>query len=68
MRGSTETKNRQILRLKFASKGIDAVNFKSNVLNKKYVQSKITHIFKTKSRHAFPIAIPLQLLPTFSIT
>ena len=59
---NTETKNRPFLKIKFANKGIDALNF-SNILNQTSVQRNIPHTFKTRSRHAFPIAILAQLLP-----
>ena len=62
----TETKSRPFLKM-FANKGIDALNF-SNILNQKSVQSNSPHTFKTRSRHAFPIAILAQLLPNFFIT
>ena len=62
-----ETNNRPFMKIKFANKGIDALNF-SNILNQKSVQSNIPHTFKTMSHHAFPIAILAQLLPKFLIT
>ena len=62
-----ETKNRPFLKIKFANKGIDALNL-SNILNQKSVQSNIPHSFKTRSRHVFPIAILAQLLPKFLTT
>ena len=64
---NTETKNRPFLKIKFANKGIDALNF-SNILNQKSVQSNIPPYFQTRSHHAFPIAILAQLLPNFLIT
>ena len=57
----SETRNRPFLKVKFANKGIDALNL-SNMLNQKSVQSKIPHIFNTRSRHAFLIAIPVPPL------
>ena len=45
----TETKNRQFLKVKFANKGIDALNF-SNMLNKKSVQNKIPPYFQYKEK------------------
>ena len=44
---NTETKNRPFLKIKFANKGIDALNF-SNILNKKSVQSNIPPYFQNK--------------------
>ena len=43
----TETKNRPFLEIKFAKKGIDALNL-SNILNKKSVQSYIPPYFQNK--------------------
>ena len=63
----TETRNRPFLNVKFANKGIDALNV-SNNLNQKSVQNKSLRTFNTRSRHAFPIAIPVLLLPKSSIT
>ena len=44
---NTETKNRPFLKIKFANKGIDALNF-SNILNQKSVQSNIPPYFQSK--------------------
>ena len=44
---NTETKNRPFLKIKFANKGIDALNF-SNILNQKSVQSNIPPYFQNK--------------------
>ena len=63
----TETRNRPFLNVKFANKGIDALNV-SNILNQKSVKIKSLRTFDTRSRHAFPIAIPVLLLPKLSIT
>ena len=63
----TETQNRPFLTIKFANKDIDALNL-SNILNQKSVQSNIKafpNTFKTRSHHAFSIAILAQLLPKF---
>ena len=43
----TETKNRPLLKIKFANKGIDALNL-SNILNQKSVQSNIPPYFQNK--------------------
>ena len=43
----SETRNRPFLKVKFANKGIDALNL-SNMLNQKYVQSKIPPYFQCK--------------------
>ena len=43
----TETKNWPFLKVKFANKGIDALNL-SNLLNKKSVQNKIPPYFQCK--------------------
>ena len=43
----TETRNRPFLNVKFANKGIDALNV-SNILNKKFVQNKIPPYFQYK--------------------
>ena len=43
----TETRNRPFLNVKFANKGIDALNF-SNILNRKSVQNEITRYFQYK--------------------
>ena len=43
----TETINRPFLKIKFANKGIDALNF-SNILNQKSVQSNIPPYFQNK--------------------
>ena len=43
----TETKNRPFLKIKFANKGIDALNL-SNILNQKSVQSNIPPYFQNK--------------------
>ena len=64
---SRRQKNRQLLKIKFANKGIDVLNLR-NIMNQKSVQSNITKTFKTRSRHAFPIAILAQLLPKILIT
>ena len=64
---NTETKNRPFLKIKFANKGIDALNF-SNILNQNPSKVIFPHTFKTRSHHAFPIAILAQLLPKFLIT
>ena len=45
--GSIETKNRPFLKIKFANKGIDALNL-SNILNQKSVQSNIPPYFEYK--------------------
>ena len=60
----TETKNRTFLKIKFANKGIDALNL-SNILNQKVI---FPHTFKRSSRHVFPIAILAQLLPKLLTT
>ena len=44
---NTETKNRPFLKIKFANKGIDVLNF-SNILNQKSVQSNIPPYFQNK--------------------
>ena len=44
---NTETKNRPFLKIKFANKVIDALNF-SNILNQKSVQSNIPPYFQNK--------------------
>ena len=44
---NTETKNRPFLKIKFANKGIDALNF-SNILNQKSVKSNIFPYFQNK--------------------
>ena len=44
---NAETKNRPFLKIKFANKGIDALNF-SNILNQKSVQSNIPPYFQNK--------------------
>ena len=44
---SIETKNRPLLKIKFANKGIDALNL-SNILNQKSVQSNIPLYFEYK--------------------
>ena len=44
---NTDTKNRPFLKIKFANKGIDALNF-SNILNQKSVQSNIPPYFQNK--------------------
>ena len=44
---NTETKNSPFLKIKFANKGIDALNF-SNILNQKSVQSNIPPYFQNK--------------------
>ena len=44
---SVETKNRPFLKIKFANKGIDALNL-SNILNQKSVQSNIPPYFEYK--------------------
>ena len=64
---NTETKNRPFLKIKFANKDIDALNL-SNILNKNPSKVVFPHTFKTRSRHAFPIAILAQLLPKYLIT
>ena len=43
----SETRNRPFLKVKFANKGIEALNL-SNMLNQKYVQSKIPPYFQYK--------------------
>ena len=43
----TETKTRPFLKIKFANKGIDALNL-SNILNRKSVQSNIPQYFQNK--------------------
>ena len=43
----TETKNRPFIKIKFANKGIDALNL-SNILNQKSVQSNIPPYFQNK--------------------
>ena len=62
----TETRNRPFLNVKFANKGIDALN-NSNILNQKSVQKKNPSVFSIQGV-AFPIAIPVLLLPKSSIT
>ena len=44
---NTETKSRPFLKIKFANKGIDALNI-SNILNQKSVQSNIPPCFQNK--------------------
>ena len=57
--GPTETRNRPFLKVKFANKGIDALNL-SNILNQKSCLNKIPQLtFNTRSRK--------ELLPKFSI-
>ena len=63
----TETRNRPFLNVKFAIKGIDALNV-GNILNQKSVQNKIPPYFQYKESSSFPIAIPVLLLPKSSIT
>ena len=64
---SIETKNRPFLKIKFANKGIDALNF-SNILNQNQFKVIFLHTLNTRSRHAFLIAKQVRLLPKFSTT
>ena len=63
----TEVRNRPFLNVKFANKGIDALNV-SNILTRSPSKIKSLRTFNARSRHAFPIAILVLLLPKSSIT
>ena len=63
----TEIKNCPFLKIKIASKGIDAMNI-SNILNKNPSKVIFLHTFKIRSHHAFPIAILAPLLQKYSVT
>ena len=66
----SETRYRPFLKVKFANKGIDALNL-SNIATcgiRHLSKVKSLHIFNTRSRHAFLIAIPVRLLPKCSTT
>ena len=60
----TETRNHPFLNVEFANKGIEALNV-SNILNPSKL--KFLRTFNKRSHHAFPIAIPVLLLPKSSI-
>ena len=60
-------KESPFLKVKFANKGIDALNL-SNILNQNPSKVIFHHTLQTRSRHAFSIAILVQMLPTFLIT
>ena len=67
---SIETKNRPFLKIKFANKGIDALNLQA--IYRYWIKnpSKVIflHILNIRSRHAFLTAILVRLLPNFSTT
>ena len=60
---SIETKNRPFLKIKFANKGIDALNLIKNPPKVIFL-----HTLNIRSRHAFLKAIHVRLLPKFSTT
>ena len=64
---SIETKNRQFLKIKFANKGIDALNL-SNILSQNPSKVIFLHTLNIRSRHTFLIAIQVRLLPKCSTT
>ena len=64
---SIKIKNLPFLKIKFANKGIDALNL-SNILNQTSVQINIPPYCEYKESHAFLIAIQVRLLPKFLTT